>query len=392
VNYFFSTLAIKIKENIVKLVLEKLYRVKLFSAAYNILALIILSMFKSDEEAGSFLYLIAIINISAILVRFGSDNYWLKSENMTLRRTRFELSIITIFSALASFVIWLIILDNEKFLYHLIIIFLIIISQHYIILSAKALQVCGNHAPSLFLQLVGGNFLSIPFFLIFNWDYLIAIFCSNALVAICCFALFRQKICFTTYHSSFFERFHYLPLIYFGAINQNLLAIFSGIFGSISQLPILLLMQRVFGLSSWPSAIFLQRELSDISKVTGSPVNPRVRVKKFFKSILLTTCVFSAALISFCFVYFYIASTLTLALSLNIIFIQCGSLIAAVNSLTPQLLSIHNMGKLLLMTLMLALVGSFFAILSPITISASLGFLIFHVIFWRLNHQHLKSL
>ena len=125
-NYFFSTLAIKIKENIVKLVLEKLYRVKLFSAAYNILALIILSMFKSDEEAGSFLYLIAIINISAILVRFGSDNYWLKSENMTLRRTRFELSIITIFSALASFVIWLIILDNEKFLYHLIIIFLII--------------------------------------------------------------------------------------------------------------------------------------------------------------------------------------------------------------------------------------------------------------------------
>jgi hypothetical protein len=385
-------LILKIKENIVKLILEKLYWIKLFAAVYNILALIILSMFKLDEDAGSFLYSLSIINISAILVRFGSDNYWLKSENRTLRKTRFDLSIITIFSALAAFSLWWAVLDNEKFLYQLIIIFLTIISQHYIILSAKALQVCGDHTPSLFLQLVGGNFLSVPFFLIFNWNYLLAIFCSNFLVAIFCFALFRKKICFTNYHSSFFERFHYLPLIYFGAINQNLLAIYSGIFGSISQLPILLLIQRVFGLSSWPSAIYLQRELSDISKVTESPEYASLRVRKFFRSILFITCIFSAALVAFCFGYYYLASTLTPTLSLNIIFIQFGSLIASVNSLTPQLLSIHNRGKPLVMSLMLALAGSLFAALSPITISASLGLLIFHIFFWRLNHQHLKSL
>ena len=152
-------------------------------------------------------------------------------------------------------------------------------------------------------------------------------------------------------------------------------------------------MQRFFGLSGWPASIYLQRELAKISQITDVPTNARDIVEKFFSSTFPVTTFLSVILVLPCFGYYILDSIPTLALSLNIVFIQLGCLIAAVFSLAPQILSIYSKGKSLALSLILATVVSFSAALfSPIEISIALGFLIFHAIFCMLNMHYVRRL
>ena len=373
--------------------IDSLYVTKLFAASYNILVLFILNLVTMNERAGDFLFSFAAINMCAVFVRLGSDNYWLKSSGLTLRRTKHDFSFITVITALGSLILYLKVPNFSGGVHNLILIFCIIACHHFIALIAKSLQVHKYHHSSLFLQLLGGGFLAIPFFLVLDCSHLLSIFLSNSLVAGYCFFWHRKRVSFEYVNASFFERFNYLPLIYFGALNQNLISVVGGLYALTSQLPSLVLVQRFFGFASWPAAIYLQRALSGLSQSEQLRIPARTHVTRFWKSSVLPTCILSAILVFVFLWYLFFTSQLSFNLVFSIVSIQVACLVSALCSLTPQLLSIHNKGLRLVASLFFACFGVLLVGLSvPNAIMLAFCFLVFHVIFASVNHNGIVSL
>lgn len=234
-----------------------------FLALYNVFVLWIFQYFIESQLVGSVLFTLAIINIFSILSRLGADFYWVKSLDKKLVVSNKEFAYNAAFSAFFSVIIYLLLNENE---------ISSLISIGYIVVTANVIQLVGR-----FLQKIECHILSLSVFIFSPYGFTLiiltvlpdlsvleSIMISNSFILILLFPFFFNKIEFNVVDERFSERLNFLPMIMFGALNQNIIALYGGAFNHKESVGALVLLQRSCGLVAWPLTFFMQKDLVKI--------------------------------------------------------------------------------------------------------------------------------
>jgi hypothetical protein len=126
----------------------------------------------------------------------------------------------------------------------------------------------------------------VPLVLFGVKNILIAASISYFLMFIYSLVIILKKPMFKIEVESYYQRFHYIPNIFTGIINQNYIVVLGRLLDVLNVVPVLSFYQKLFGLVVWPVALFLQKKIPELS---GLIRTNNFELFTMFKSIYLVT-------------------------------------------------------------------------------------------------------
>lgn len=335
---------------------NKLLYAKIIFSVYNILIILTLNTFVSSELAGKLLFIQSGIFLIASLSRFGSDFYWISSQNKCISISRFELGVLSLSSFVLSFIYYFLFISESLDNYFWFLASVLQINLLNFI--GRYFQKEKKNVMSLFVLLVAPNFLIVPVLLFFheaNLYILIAISMFAVLLVLILSNDFTLK--FQCESGSIGHRLNYFPMAMYGVVNQNLISLLGGVLGSEAQIPILVLFQRLSGLVLWPQVIHMQKDIDKINKSIQDIDVFMGYLRSYIGKNLSQIIIFSALSFLFCIIYLLLfVDIMSFQVVISLILILMASIISVLLTYLQVLIGTSRNGVFSFIVLITSLV------------------------------------
>tara|TARA_B100000780_G_scaffold247939_1_gene193093 strand:+ start:1400 stop:2587 length:1188 start_codon:yes stop_codon:yes gene_type:complete len=354
---------------------------KIFFSLYNVLSIVLLNVFFSKEISGNFLFVLSQVLLITTFSRLGSDFYWSSSETpkkiLIVKNELFIHLIITLIVSLSFFAV----LVGSTF-FDFFFILMVISLSNLMQIMGRHFQKHEKHVISLFLFTVGPIGVSVPLLMIFDHLPLMAIIAiSNLCICAPFVKHFLSNIELEVEATSFFKRLSFMPMLAFGTFNQHLITQLSGLNAREAEIALLILIQRIAGLISWPLVLFMQTELLQLSQSTKSKDLFILNIKNYILkySPLLVTLTIISLISSVIVMHFEKELSLVGFFAITTITIAClGNAMFAFIQYQMGLKGMTSELSTIIFTSLLLSI-SFYYFTDTNMISASISFLLFHL-------------
>jgi hypothetical protein len=368
-----------------------LIAVKLFASGYNIAIAYVAAISDQQVDSSALLSLNGLLILFGTISRLGSDNYWLKSSDGTIRTGRYDIYFILLSSALsAATICWISHLSAMRVV-DVASIFFLLISQHLYVLASRVGQVRGYHTMALSIQLLGSTWLAIPILVVTGISPLGCLLLSSSVTLPLVIAFIKSNFISESSDEPFIVRLHYMPLLILGSLNQSFFPIVGYASRATSLIADAMLLQKLAGLCTWPAAIYMQHHLPYISRTSRAPLQ-NGHFGEFVRATARSTLLLAATIV------LTLSITSLLGLTPNP-YVAAGSTVVAASSISallsllPMLTSIANKGQIVIFALLVSLIVS---LISTLVIGHSLAglsavFLIYQCAFFSSLYCGIKN-
>ena len=355
---------------------------KILFSIYNVLSIILLNFFVSAESAGNFLYFSSQILLVATFSRLGSDFYWASSETpKKIRIVNTELITHSLINIVVSLIFNATIYTGNITDFFLIL--MAIVSSNFMQIMGRHFQKHDKHVISLFLFTVGPIGVSVPLLILIDGLPIMAIIViSNLSICLPFLFNFLSHVEFEIEEGTFLKRLSFMPMLAFGICNQHLITQLSGLNAREADIAMLVLVQRISGLISWPMVLFMQTNLLQLNKSSKSQDLFVLNIKKYFIKYSPVLALLTTISILSSVIFIHFDSGLSYTEFFAILAITLGSLTNAMFAFVQYQMGVKGMitelSLIILFSLLVAV--SCYYILNGSIISASVSFLIFHLL------------